>query len=380
MSRLLATALCTTVLAGALSADGGPKVVRHVTVYSKSGRYGGWPANHGIWSWGNEILVGFSAAYYKWLGPDRHPYDRSRSEEPYLARSLDGGESWTIEPTPTLVPPEGVFTGSGAGGKATDLPEAIDFRQPGFCMTFRMADAQHGHSWFFYSYDRGKTWKGPFNFPMLGQTAIMARTDYIVNGKHDALVFLTAAKPKGGEGRTFVARTSDGGLHWEFVAWTAPDPGAGFSIMPSSIRLSNTDLLTAVRHEDSLRKGPNWIDAYLSKDNGNSWTYLSRPVPDTGDHSGNPPSLIRLRDGRLVVTYGHRAQPFEVRGRISSDQGKTWSQDVVLRSGAGSWDVGYTRTVQRPDGKIVTVYYWAAEPMKERTIEATIWDPGSGAK
>ena len=32
-----------------------------------------------------------------------------------------------------------------------------------------------------------------------------------------------------------MARTKDGGLHWEFVAWTAPDPGAGFTIMPSTV-------------------------------------------------------------------------------------------------------------------------------------------------
>jgi len=377
VSRLVRTLLCTMVLACGSSAFEGPKVVRHVTVYSQAGRYGGWPANHGIWTWGNEIVVGFSAAYYQWLGPDRHPYDRSRAEEPYLARSVDGGESWAIEPTPALVPPEGMYTGSGPGGKARDLAEPIDFQRPGFCMTFRMADAQHGHSWSFYSYDRGKTWNGPFNFPMLGQAAIMARTDYIVNGKRDAMVFFTAAKASGGEGRTFVARTRDGGLHWEFVAWTAPDPGTGFTIMPSSVRLSDTDLITTVRHEASPRQGPNWIDAYVSRDNGTHWTQLSRAVPSTGDHSGNPPSLVRLRDGRLVVTYGYRAEPFEVRARISSDQGKTWSPDFVLRSGAASWDVGYTRSTQRADGKIVTVYYWAAEQQKERTIEATLWDPGS---
>ena len=141
-----------------------PKVMQHVTVYSVAGRYGGWPANHGIWAWGNEIVVGFSAAYYQWIGPDRHPYDRSKPEEPYLARSLDGGVTWSIEPTPALVPPEGMYTGSGPGAHASDLTEAIDFSQPGFCMTFRMTDGQHGRSWFFYSYDRGKSWKGPFNF------------------------------------------------------------------------------------------------------------------------------------------------------------------------------------------------------------------------
>jgi hypothetical protein len=371
MMRLLLVAIC----AGAAFASEPPNIIKHVTVYSKTGRYGGWPANHGIWSWNNEILVGFSAAYYKWLDPDRHPYDRSRPEEPYLARTLDGGESWTIEPANSLVPPEGMYTAAGPGGRAMDLSDPIDFTNPGFCMALRMTEGQKGHSWFFYSYDRGKSWKGPFNFPMLGQTSIMARTDYIVNGDRDAMVFLTAAKKAGGEGRPFMARTTDGGLNWRFIAWVAPDPGVGFSIMPSTVRLSKTEIVTAVRHEDSLRKGPNWIDAYASRDNGKTWQYLSRPAPDTGDKSGNPPSLIKLRDGRLAVTYGHRAPPFEIRARLSSDGGKTWSGDILLRGGAGAWDIGYSRSVQRPDGNIVTLYYWATEPQKERTIEATIWDP-----
>jgi len=239
-----------------------------------------------------------------------------------------------------------------------------------------MSNAQGGKSWLFYSYDRGKTWTGPINFPMLGQKGIAARTDYIVNGKRDALVMVTAAKPNGREGRPLCARTRDGGLHWQFVSWIAPDPGDGFSIMPSSVRLSPTEILTAVRHEDSLRQGPNWIDAYLSRDNGATWAYQSRPAPDTGDKSGNPPSMIRLRDGRIAITYGHRAEPFEIRARLSGDNGKTWAREIVLRGGGGSWDIGYTRTVERPDGRIVTVYYWVNDPKKERFIAATIWDPG----
>ena len=40
------------------------------------------------------------------------------------------------------------------------------------------------------------------------------------------------------------------------------------------------------------------------------------------------------------------------------------------------WDLGYPRTVQRPDGKIVTVYYFNDHKDTERYIAATIWDPG----
>src|SRR4051795_13551346 len=83
--------------AALVDAGKSPKLVRHVVVYAEPGRFGGWPANHGLWSWGNEILVGFSRGYYKDLGAERHNIDRERLEEHLLARSLDGGETWTIE-------------------------------------------------------------------------------------------------------------------------------------------------------------------------------------------------------------------------------------------------------------------------------------------
>src|SRR5262249_15379064 len=120
----LAAALC------AASAAESPRVLRHVVVYSVAGRYGGWPANHGVWSWGDEIVVGFSAAWYQWLEPDRHPYDRSKPEAPHLARSRNGGAAWTIEPAPALVPPEGMYTASGPGNAAAELKEPIDFTSP----------------------------------------------------------------------------------------------------------------------------------------------------------------------------------------------------------------------------------------------------------
>ena len=68
---------------------GGASILRHVDVYREPGRFGGWPANHGIWSWGNEILVGFSQGHYKERGL-RHHFDPEKPERHLLARSLDG--------------------------------------------------------------------------------------------------------------------------------------------------------------------------------------------------------------------------------------------------------------------------------------------------
>ncbi len=89
-----------TMAIGGLSATaqaGEPlRVVHHVVVYAEEGRFAGWPANHGIWSWGDEILVGFSRGYYKDRGPFHH-IDKDKPEEFLLARSRDGGTTWSIE-------------------------------------------------------------------------------------------------------------------------------------------------------------------------------------------------------------------------------------------------------------------------------------------
>jgi hypothetical protein len=66
--------------------------------------------------------------------------------------------------------------------------------------------------------------------------------------------------------------------------------------------------------------------------------------------------------------------------RLSGDGGRTWGEEIVLRDDGGCWDLGYTRTVQRPDGKLVTMYYFNDDPQRERYIAATIWDPGVGGK
>lgn len=340
---------------------------RNVIVFAEAGRFGGWPANHGIWSWGDEIVVGFRAGHFKRTAQG-HAIDREKPAEEWQARSKNGGDTWLIEKPRGLVPPK-------LGGKdPVDCPGGLDFSHPGMALMFRSSNGKEGESRFYYSQDRAQTWQGPYRVPGFGQPGIDARTDYLVNGKHDLSALITVRKQNGREGRVMLIRTTDGGRSWRNVSWVGPEP-EGFAIMSSSLRLSGKRILTTIRRKE---KDENWIEAWLSEDDGGSWRFLNRPAPSTGASSGNPPSLLRLKDGRLCLIYGYRAVPFGMRARLSSDEGRNWGEEIHLRDDAGCWDLGYPRSVQRTDGKVFTAYYYNDHPDRERYIAGTIWQPPAG--
>ena len=365
---------CGILFATHLAAQNPPP--QHVKVCYEPGRFGGWPANHGIWSWENEILVGFSLGEYQDQG-DRHHINHDRPEEHCLARSLDGGKTWSVE-HPNA---NGELLPEGVALHGTQLPDvplpkwidfdgSLNFTDPNFAMTLRMTDNHKGPSRFFYSTDRGHRWNGPFRVPDLDTPGIAARTDYIPLSSEECLLFLTSAKKNKREGRPLCVRLSESGRRWTFQSWIGPEPD-GFSIMPSTVQTSPGHLYTALRR----RNGPNrWLGAYASHDYGKSWTQRPAPIDDLG--AGNPASLVRLKDGRLCLTYGVRKSPYRIAAKLSADAGETWTTEIIINGNGSSADIGYPQSVQRTDGKVVTIYYISdAKTGPERYIGATIWSP-----
>jgi hypothetical protein len=257
-------------------------------------------------------------------------------------------------------------------------PGNIDFTHPDFAIMCARTGLGGGTiPWFYLSTDRAHTWQGPFSLPMFGQTGIEARTDVIINGPRDCMLFVAAATETGEEGKgVLLAHTTDGGQSFQLVSWVDVSEKDEL-IMPSSVRLDHQTLLTALRC--SVREGefevvPTWIDLYESTDNGATFHYLNRPVSDAGS-GGNPPALLKLHDGRLCLTYGYRAAPFGIRARLSEDGGKSWGTVIHLRDDGACSDLGYPRTIQRPDGVLVTTYYFNDHPETERYMAATLWRP-----
>jgi hypothetical protein len=355
--------------------------MEHVVVYRKEGRYCGWPANYGIWSWGDEIVVGFTFGYVNPAG-GFHAREKSKPFIPMQARSTDGGKTWEVQDTPASSPGNRGFSadehmveelGVGrvleGGYLLPPPPGGINFTHPDFALMCARAGLGVGATpWFYISYDRCRRWEGPFALPMFDQVGVAARTDYLVSGPRECTLFLTAVRGAGRGARAFCSRTTDSGKTFQFLSWIAPDAESS-SIMPANVRLSDSRILVAVRCRQAEQ---NWIDLYGSEDNGATWHYMNRPAPDTGP-GGNPPTLTKLLDGRICLTYGFRGVPHSMRARLSNDEGATWKDDIVLRDDGGNHDIGYPRTVQRRDGTVVTVYYFNDEPDGERYIAATLW-------
>jgi hypothetical protein len=237
---------------------------------------------------------------------------------------------------------------------------------------------------FFFSEDRGKSWRGPYHLGDLADLEqfegreLTPRTDYIVGGPNDCLVFLSARNPKiWGSDRVFCVRTRDAGKTFQFVSWVVPLSDPFRAVMPSTVRCSARRLVSAIRRREIDTENC-WVDTYVSDDDGQNWFFLSK-VGVTGRHNGNPPALLRLQDGRLCCVYGNRTKR-RIMARLSDDEGASWSEEMTLRDDYRSLendaDLGYPRLVQRKDGRLVVIYYWATREHPHQYIAATIWDPG----
>ncbi|MDE2637918.1 MAG: sialidase family protein [Chloroflexota bacterium] len=365
--------------------------MRHTTIFREPGRFGGWPANYGMWCWDDEIVVGFTVGAHKTIARG-HAIDKSQPVINRQARSLDRGETWQVEEFNGERPDERGLSADEHMAPGRRLSEVMDletalvpstplrFQHPGFAlMAARTGLARGVFSFFYVSYDRCRSWGGPYRLPIFGQTGIAARTDYIVQGRHSALFFLTANKADGAEGKVICVGTEDGGMTFELLAEVGGEPpGAGdFAIMPASLQLPSSRILCARRCRDGA-SGLSWIDLYASDDSGRSWRFLNRPVEfHQRGHSGNPPCLKQLSDGRVLLIYGDRDGPYNICARVSIDEGATFSDEIILRSGGANGDIGYVRAVVLDDDSVIAAYYINDRPDGdgERFIEATIWQP-----
>ena len=215
------------------------------------------------------------------------------------------------------------------------------------------------------SHDEGNTWETrQWKVPLFRTLIGFPRADVLDDG--------TILVPLGG--RPVVDEDlleSDSEEFGQTFAWRSTDDGDSFTLIPLPMGLDHDEtafLGLGNGKVISLGRTTNFFIQRWSDDSGLTW---SQPVNTNIYCPASPPNLVKLRDGRVLCTYGHRLEPMGIRAVISHDDGETWDVDntIILRDDGGyatqldpaggraRSDNGYPMSTQLPDGSIFTVYY-----------------------
>jgi sialidase-1 len=304
-----------------------------------------------------------------------------------MLRSTDGGSTWGGKETPgalkdideregcavqlsdgTIV--MGVFyndlynkDGSYPFGAATDK-----VLEPG---------RQYLGAYTIISNDNGHTWSAPNFIDTKGMpfSNLEGPTDAPLEMPDGSVLMgVIGYSPKGDKGNraSVMLRSADKGRSWQYLSTRASDPGGrlGGFMEPGIARTRTGRIVTLMRNH-----GPDQaLYATWSDDGGKTWA----PARKTA-MTGHPADVIQLADGRLLATYGVRTgphvKPGGVRACFSNDNGETWdiSTEVQLRNDFLNWDAGYPESLQLPDGRVMTAYYYNL--FGKYFIGATYWKP-----
>jgi hypothetical protein len=198
--------------------------------------------------------------------------------------------------------------------------------------------------WMIRSNDGGVTWSSRYAVP--------------VNSPHgpvvlaDGRLIYCGVDLWGKTRRVGVCQSTDDGQSWEWLAdipVRVGDDSKNYHEL-HAIETSSGKLIAHIRNHNPANMGETLQSE--STDGGKTWSR-----PRSIGAWGLPSHLLRLRDGRLLMSYGHRRPPFGNQVRLSNNDGESWSEPIPLTTDAMSGDMGYPSTVECSDGTLVTAWY-----------------------
>lgn len=214
--------------------------------------------------------------------------------------------------------------------------------------------------WMKRSTDGGVTWSG--------------RYDCLVDSPHGPIQLadgrlLYAGKELWREPhRVGVCESTDDGKSWQWLAEIPARDGDDHDKYHElhAVEAADGRILVQIRNHNARNAGETLQSE--SADGGKTWS-----EPHSIGVWGLPSHLLRLRDDRLLMTYGHRRAPLGNQARISDDHGRTWSEAIVLSGDGASGDLGYPSTVQLDDGSFVTVWYESLKGGTHAQLRQATW-------
>jgi sialidase-1 len=218
-------------------------------------------------------------------------------------------------------------------------------------------------TWMIRSTDGGVTWSARYSVP--------------INSPHgpiqlkDGRVLYAGKELWKNEHRIGVCESQDDGQTWSWLATIPTRPGdkADDYHELHAVECADGTLLAQIRNHNPANAGETLQSESI--DGGKSWS-----IPHPIRVWGLPSHLLRLKDGRLLMSYGHRRRPFGNQARLSHDNGKSWSDPMIISQDAISGDMGYPSTVECQDGSLVTVWYELLKDSPNAQLRQAKWHIG----
>ena len=219
------------------------------------------------------------------------------------------------------------------------------------------------------SRDGGKTWSEPRRSPVSAPHGPIRKKD-------GTLFYLGREFYNMGKGNEFgkikayVSR--DDGETWEYLSTVPPheELEKGF-VEPHVCQLPDGTLIGALRI--SIEDYPGRLRTYttFSYDDGKTWT---QPEALEGVYGSTPHFLLHSSGALIMVYQRRRVDPQGQYARISRDGGKTWGKDFLVSPVAPDWDHGYPSSVELENGDIYTVYYQKCQGDHYPSLLGTRWN------
>lgn len=226
------------------------------------------------------------------------------------------------------------------------------------------------------SKDNGRSWSEPHFINSHGMpfTDLEGPTDAPIEMPDGSILMALTGKnllSKLNGASAVMVRSTDHGQTWSHWSTIAADPALklGGFMEPGIVVTKTGRIVAALRNH-----GPDHaIYATWSDDDGRTWA----PALKTPMH-GHPADLIQLSDGRIMASYGIRtphSKPGGIRVCFSHDNGETWDlqSEIQIRRDFVNWDIGYPDSIELPDGRVLTAYYYNV--FNKYFIGGTTWRP-----
>ena len=379
-SAAAAAALSVPTMASAATrAPGKLRAARdadHAVVYRNDNEFCSWPFTQGFFDTGETLIANFvrTKANYRDVDSLNHNVVARGGSTLVSARSHDRGITWNKEPLQEHT--GNVLAEHDGSGESLGELMPLDLRN-GKTLIWTQCSAfgtPNSRPYVRVSKDAGRNWSRSYRLPLDGLPAASTNSSQMLRSDGRSLLMLTMVSKDGWTRRPMAFLSAPDFSTWHFLSFVTPrdDPygatdgdwaklassfafGGHRWFYPRTVELKSGRILCTLRCQRSPQ-GDMWSELYYSDDGGSTWAFRSR-INDFGA----PTSLVYMKDGRLVAVYGYRLPPYGVRAAVSTDEGRTWQPEIILRDDGGSWDLGYPQAVESTRGKVVAVYYFNSQ-------------------